>query len=57
MRHHIDHHGASVHAGNWANCRLVLLGLSLIELEGKTISIIGFGRIGQAEAGSPRPLV
>ena len=36
--HHIGHHDKTVHEGKWAN---------LIELDGKTAGIIGFGRIGQ----------
>ena len=55
--HHIGHHDASVHAGNWASCAdWCYWDYPLIELEGKTIGIIGFGRIGQTEGRIARAL-
>lgn len=47
--HHIGHHDKTVHEGKWANhIDWCYWDHPLIELDGKTAGIIGFGRIGQA---------
>ena len=48
--HHIGHHSNTVFEGKWANnIDWCYWDHPLIELDGKTMGIIGFGRIGQAE--------
>jgi glycerate dehydrogenase len=49
--HHIGEHGQSVTAGDWSKKPdFCYWNHPLIELDGKTIGIIGFGRIGQQTA-------
>ncbi|MHC1721039.1 MAG: D-2-hydroxyacid dehydrogenase [Clostridiaceae bacterium] len=46
--HHIGEHAASVKKGEWAACEdWCYWNYPLIELSGKTMGIIGFGKIGQ----------
>ncbi len=49
--HHVGDHSRSVQNGEWSSCPdFCFWNTPLIELAGKTLGIIGFGRIGQATA-------
>ncbi|GKX30700.1 glycerate dehydrogenase [Vallitalea longa] len=46
--HHIGHHSEAVKSGKWEKCEdFCFWDYPLIELAGKTMGIIGYGRIGQ----------
>ena len=49
--HRIGHHDHAVHQGKWCECsNFCFWDTPQMELSGKTLGIIGFGRIGQAVA-------
>ncbi len=51
MCHHVGDHGEAVNKGDWTNSPdFCFWNYPLIELAGKTMGLIGFGRIGQATA-------
>ena len=53
--HHIGHHNNRVQQGRWSSGRdFCFWDYPLVELAGKTIGIIGYGRIGQATANIAR---
>ena len=55
--HHIGHHSKTVKEGKWQNCvDWCYWDYPLIELAGKTMGIIGFGRIGQRTGSIARAL-
>lgn len=47
--HHIGEHDRAVHAGQWSRCPdYCFWNYPLVELAGKTMGIVGYGRIGRA---------
>ena len=49
--HHIGHHNQTVHEGKWEHCQdWCYWDYPLIELDGKTMGLIGCGKIGQVTA-------
>ena len=55
--HNIGYHNNTVHDGKWSNCKdFCYWDYPLIELAGKAMGIIGFGRIGQTTGRIARAL-
>ena len=55
--HHVQLHNESVHAGEWERCPNFCYWKSpILELAGKTMGIVGFGRIGRAVGRTARAL-
>jgi glycerate dehydrogenase len=51
MTQHVQEHSAAVYNGEWTRCRdFCFWKYPLVELAGKTMGIVGFGRIGQTTA-------
>ena len=56
MCHNVKLHSDAVRAGEWSrNADWSFWKSPLIELAGKTLGIVGFGRIGAPQAASPTP--
>lgn len=51
MCHHVGEHNRAVHAGGWIKSKdFCFWNYPLVELEGKTLGLVGFGQIGRATA-------